>query len=181
MNVRTLTTLVWRFAGVYLALRALGALALFGLGPWIAEALFPGPDPVNPIRYTWPHLAGAAVYALVAIMLFRLGPRLTAFLAPATEAGANLDSGTLVAAGLALVGLLTFLEGGTALARMTVILRSMQGVDGDLGRTLWGVNPGQGPLNAVPLFQIGMGALLFVLAKPLARWWARQRRPGEGS
>lgn len=168
MNASTLTTLAFRFAGLALAFRTWEALLSF----WAAAFLADGPEGGSP-HLPWPLLAGAAVTALAAAALLRLSPWLTARIAPQNPEGPGVAAGTLVAAGIAVMGAFTFLEGAVSIARLVVILQIQKAAAQPLGgleELLVWEKPGL--LFRFPGIQMVAGLALFLSARPLARWWA---------
>jgi hypothetical protein len=172
MDLRTLTTLAWRILAMYFCVQALTALggALFLLTPFLGSAR---------LADTWPVLAALVCYGALAAVVFLAGPRLTDRLAPGSpEPYPALDTATLVAVGLAVVGLAVGLDGFTEAVRQLPLLARFRSwltgtpdavLDG-LGATLVG-DPTARLVRAL-LRALG-GGLLFLLAKPLARVWGR--------
>lgn len=165
MDLRTLTTLAWRLLAMYFTAQALQALggAGFLLMPFLGTPS---------LASTWPLLAAAGCYGGLAAVLFLAGPRLTDRLAPGgTEPYPALDAGTLVAVGLAVVGLAMGLDGFTEALRQLPLLALLRGSTG--AGDLLGLLGDPAPRLVGALVKALGGGLLFLLAKPLARGWAR--------
>src|SRR5208283_198353 len=116
VNPRALAGLACRVTAIILAIKGLEVFAIYAAAPWLAGGQG-GPD--GP---AWPYLLDAFGCGALALLLFRAGPALMAFLfPPEAEEGSIPEGRTLLTAGLAVVGAVGFLRGGAGLLELAVV------------------------------------------------------------